>query len=67
MDFAPWLSRRNNPSILAGQGTRKTKTVVVVTVRRHIVVAVGGAEVRRFVVERTATQQAHEVVPLENQ
>jgi hypothetical protein len=42
--------------ILAGQGTHRTETVVVVPVRRHIVVAVGRTDVRRLIVERTATQ-----------
>jgi hypothetical protein len=42
--------------ILARQGTRRTETVVVVPVRRHIVVTVGRTHVRRLIVERAATQ-----------
>jgi len=40
------------------QGTRRAKTVFVVTVRRHVVVATGRADVRRLIVERAAPQHA---------
>ena len=43
---------------LPPQSTRRTETDVVVPVRRTVVVAVGGADVRRLIVERPATQQA---------
>src|SRR5262249_56821472 len=42
--------------ILARQGTRRTEADIVVTVRRHVPVTVGRADVRRLIVERAATQ-----------
>ena len=57
LDFAPWHAPQESClRILARQGTRRTETVVVVTVRRHIVVTVGRTHVRRLIVERAATQ-----------
>ena len=57
LDFAPWHApQEKRLRIPARQGTRRTETVVVVTVRRHIVVTVGRADVRRLIVERAATQ-----------
>ena len=42
--------------IRARQGTRRTEADIVVTVRRHVPVTVGRADVRRLIVERAATQ-----------
>ena len=57
LDFAPWHApQEKHLRIPARQGTRHTKTVVVVTVRRHIVVTVGRTQVRRLIVERAAPQ-----------
>src|SRR5436309_12652109 len=64
LDFAPWhaprgrVARGFRPGEPRGspQGTRRTKTVVVVAVRRPVVVAVRRADVQRVVVERPATQ-----------
>jgi hypothetical protein len=65
LDFAPWHApggqapglRPGKPAGLP-QGTRRKETVVVVTVRRHVVVATGRADVRRLIVERAAPQHA---------
>ena len=49
------------------QGTRRAETVIVVTVRRHVVVTVGRTHVRRLIVERAATQHtANRSSPSEN-
>ncbi len=43
--------------ILARQGTRRTQPDIIVTVRRHVPVAIGTAQVHCLIVERAATQQ----------
>ena len=50
------LSKQHNQRIPARQGTPNTETIVVVTVIGLVGVAVGGANVRRIIVERAATQ-----------
>jgi hypothetical protein len=57
LDFAPWHApQEKRLQILARQGTRRTEADIVVTVRRHIPVTVGGADVHSLIVERAATQ-----------
>jgi hypothetical protein len=50
------LRRKKCLRILARQGTRRTEADIVVQVRRHIPVTVGGADIHRLIVERAATQ-----------
>src|SRR5260370_35865585 len=57
LDFAPWHAPQGrNLRILARQGTRRTEADIVVPVRRRVPVTVGGADVRRVIVERVSTQ-----------
>jgi len=57
LDFAPWHTPQGQYlRIRARQGTRRTEADIVVPVRRHVPVTVGTADVRRLIVERTATQ-----------